>query len=245
MDVPRVKSGIAGLDRMLGGGLLKNSVVAVAGGTGSGRTVFVSQFLVNGAIEQEEPGLFLSFDEQKSSIYANLASFGWDLMELERKQKVVFIEYPQNELSAFVEQEGALHDLIETLGIKRVVVDSITPYALLYTNPEERRTNTLKLVSALKGWKATCMVSSEDVPGSEHSFPHTVSGLESFADGFIHLSFLREGGRRNRAVEVIKMRGCRHEHEIQPASITDRGFVIGPVGGDKKEARKKKPFPPI
>ena len=244
MEASRVKSGIPGLDRMLGGGFLKNSVVAVAGGTGSGRSIFVSQFLVKGALEFGEPGLFISFDEQKSSIYASLISFGWDLSELERQQKIVFIEYPQNELSAFVEQEGAMRDLIETLGIKRVAIDSITPHSLLYSSPEERRTNTLKLVSSLRGWKATCLISAESMPGSEHGFPHTLSGVESFADGFIDLQFFREGGRRTRAVEIVKMRGCRHEHEIRQASITDRGFSISQPEGEGVQ-KKKKPQEPL
>ncbi|MEM4554549.1 MAG: ATPase domain-containing protein [Candidatus Anstonellaceae archaeon] len=226
MEASKVKSGIPGLDKMLGGGFPKNSVIAVSGGTGSGRTTFVFQFLVAGALEYDEPGLFLSFDEQKGSIYSHLASFGWDLMELEKKQQIIFIEYPQNELSSFVEQEGALRDLIETLGIKRVAVDSITPYALLYTNPEERRTNTLKLVSAIRGWKTVSLISAEDIPGSAAVFPHTISGVESFADGFIHISFLREGRVRHRTVEIIKMRGCKHEHEARLAWITEKGFVI-------------------
>ncbi|MCX6769181.1 MAG: circadian clock protein KaiC, partial [Candidatus Micrarchaeota archaeon] len=136
-----VKSGIPGLDKMLGGGFIRNSVTALAGDTGSGRTIFAAQFLVKGATEHSEPGLFLSFDEQKNSIYANLISFGWDLMDLEREQKIVLVEYPQNELAAFVEQEGAIRDLISTLGIKRVAIDSISPYALLFSSPEERQTN--------------------------------------------------------------------------------------------------------
>jgi len=235
MESARVKSGIPGLDAMLGGGFLRGSVATVAGGTGSGRTIFASQFLYNGALEFGEPGLFLSFDEQKESIYSNLVSFGWDMVSLERKQKLVFIEYPQNELSAFVEQESALRDLISTLGIKRVVIDSITPYSLLFTTPEERRLATLKLVSAVKSWKVTCLISSETVHGGIDTFPHTVSGVESFCDGFIHLSFRSEGGRRNRAVEIVKMRGCHHEHELRAAQIGDSGFSIGAP----KPSRKK------
>ena len=245
MEMTRLKSGIPGLDRMLGGGFPKNSVSCVSGSTGSGRTIFVSQFLVNGALQSGEPGLFLSFDEQKSSIYSSLSSFGWDLTEMERAQKIVFIEYPQNELAAFVEQEGAIRDLIETLGIKRVVVDSITPHSLLYSGAEERRTSTLRLVSALRGWKATCLISAEDVPGPEQALPHTISGVESFSDGFIHLSFLREHGTRNRAVEIVKMRGSRHEHETRPAFITEKGFVVGSGEEEKGEAKKRKPQAPI
>ncbi|VVB99189.1 Circadian clock protein kinase KaiC [uncultured archaeon] len=238
MEQTRVRSGIPGLDRMLGGGFPKNSVVAVAGGTGSGRTTFVSQFLVKGATDFSEPGLFLSFDAQKESIYANLAGFGWDMLELERSQKLVFIEYPQNELSAFVEQESAIRDLIETIGVKRVVIDSITPYALMFSTAEERRISTLRLVNAVKNWKVTCLISAESLPGSEDSVPHTVAGVESFADGFIHMSYLREGARRERAVEIVKMRGSHHEHEIKPAHIGNDGFFVGDIPSAPKKTKK-------
>ena len=238
MEVHKVKSGIPGLDRMLGGGFVRNSVNTLAGDTGSGRTIFASQFLVAGATDFGEPGLFLSFDEQKNSIYANLASFGWDLMALEREQKVVFIEYPQNELGSFVEQGGAIRDLITTLGIKRVVIDSISPYALLFSTPEERQINTLKLVSTVKAWKVTSLICSETLPGHhEHAVPRTISGVESFADGFIHLSFLKNEGRRERAVEIVKMRGLHHENEIRAAQITDKGFMVG-FPGVKKPAKR-------
>jgi KaiC/GvpD/RAD55 family RecA-like ATPase len=240
MEHPRVKSGVAGLDAMLGGGYAKNSVVAVAGGTGSGRTSFVSQFLVKGATDYGEPGLFLSFDEQKDSIYANMASFGWDMMSLERDHKLVFIEYPQNELAAFAEQESAIKDLIDSLGIKRVAIDSITPYALMFSSPEERKLNTFKLVSAVKGWKVTCLISAETVHGTESTFPHTVSGVESFADGFIHLSFSRAAGKRSRAIEIVKMRGSKHEHEIKPLNITSKGFLVGnPMLSPKPKPKPK------
>jgi len=236
MEVSKAKSGIPGLDRMLGGGFAKNSVVAVAGGTGSGRTIFISQFLVKGATNFNEPGLFLSFDESKESVSSNLLAFGWDLSDLEKKQKLTFIEYPHNELSAFVEQESALKAPIQTLGIKRVVIDSITPYALMFTTPEERRIATLKLVNAVKGWKVTALISAETVPGAEDIFPHTLSGVESFCDGFINLSFRRRGERRSREVEIVKLRGCRHEHEFRPATIGEDGFVVG--AGDENEAGK-------
>lgn len=241
MAEAKQKSGIPGLDSMLGGGFVPGGAVAVAGGTGSGRTIFVSQFLVKGAGEYHEPGLFLSFDQQKDSIYANLLQFGWDLSELERQQKLVFIEYPENELAAFVEQEGALSDLIETLGIKRVVIDSITPYSLLYSSEEERRLNVLRLVNAVKGWKTTCLISAETRhSASPEAVPYTISGVESFCDGFIHLSFSRSEGRRSRAVEIIKMRGTRHEHEIRPAFITDRGFSIGSSEAEKPIRKSRK-----
>jgi len=226
------------MDAMLSGGFSKNSVVAVAGGTGSGRTIFCSQFLVAGAAEFEEPGLFISLDMQKEQLYSNLASFGWDMAELERDQLLVFIDYPQNELASIAEQEGAMRDLINTLGIKRVVVDSISPYALLFSTPEERKMNTLRFVNAVRGWKATALISAETVPSHESEVPHTISGVESFADGFIHLSFLRKAGRRERALEIVKMRGSSHEHDIVPAQITQYGFSVG-AAASKKATKEK------
>lgn len=238
MQPQKVKSGIAGLDGMLDGGFVKNSVVAVAGETGSGRTIFISQFLYKGAVEHDEPGLFISFDEQKASIYSNLASFGWDLMELEREHKMVFIEYPHNEIRSFVEQEGAIRDLIQTLGIKRVAIDSITSYALMFSSPEERQVNTLKFINAVKNWKTTCLISSEVMPSSSSGVPHTVSGVESFADGLVHLAFVKEGGKRTRAVEIVKMRGSKHNHEALPAYITDKGFMVGSIQTKDKKNDK-------
>ena len=246
MESQKAKSGIPGLDRMLGGGFLRNSIVAVTGGTGSGRTIFISQFLVKGATDFGEPGLFLSFDESKGSVSANLSSFGWDLPSLEQKQKLTFIEYPHNELASFAEQGSALKDLIDTLGIKRIAVDSITPYALLFATPEERRIATLRLVNAIKSWGVTALISAESVPGSEDIFPHSLSGVESFCDGFINLSFRRKGDRRSREVEIVKMRGCRHEHEFHPAFIGEEGFFIGSSDGGqgtaKQPLKKKKEF---
>lgn len=233
MEHHKVKSGVPGLDAMLSGGFSRNSVVAVAGGTGSGRTIFCSQFLVAGASEFDEPGLFISLDMQKEQLYSNLAAFGWDMAELERDQLLVFIDYPQNELASIAEQEGAMRDLVNTLGIKRVVVDSISPYALLFSTPEERKMNTLRFVNAVRGWKATALISAETVPSHESEVPHTISGVESFADGLIHLSFLRKGGRRERALEIVKMRGSGHEHDIVPAQITQHGFSVGMMASKK------------
>lgn len=222
-----LKSGIYGLDEIMGGGIPKNSVIAVSGGTGSGRTIFVSQFLVKGVQDFSEPGLFLSFDEQKGAIHANMLSFDWDMAALEREHKIIFIEYPNNELSSFVEQESALKELIVTLGIKRVVIDSITPFSLLFSTSEERRLNTLRLFNAVKGWRTTTIITAEDAPHTDMEFPRTVSGIESFCDGYIHLSYHLKGKVREREIEIVKMRGCRHEHQIFPAYITNKGFSVG------------------
>jgi len=98
--------------------------------------------------------------------------------------------------------------------------------------------NTLRFVNAVRGWKATALISAETVPSHESEVPHTISGVESFADGFIHLSFLRKAGRRERALEIVKMRGSSHEHDIVPAQITQYGFSVG-AAASKKATKEK------
>ncbi|MFH1095574.1 MAG: ATPase domain-containing protein [Candidatus Micrarchaeota archaeon] len=222
---PKVTSGIPGLDGMLGGGYTKNSIVAVAGSTGSGRTTFATQFLVEGYRQNKEPGLYLSFDEPKFSIFANMSGYDWNLPELEREKHVLFIEYPHNELGDFMEQESSLLELIDTLGVERVVFDSVTPLALL-SEGDARRRELTKLVNTIRRWGVSALLTAEDMHGSPGDIPRTTVGIEALADGFIHLGWAHDGMRRTRTLEIVKMRGSAHEHILRPASISDRGFSL-------------------
>lgn len=237
---PKIPSGIPGLDAIIGGGYTKNSIIALSGGTGSGRTTFAVQFLVNGWHEAEEPGLYLSFDEPKFSIFANMAPFGWDLPELDREKHVVFIEYPYAELGNFSEQENSLLELIDTLGVERVVFDSIGPLASLSEGEDARKRDLRNLINTIRKWGATTLITTDDAPRVTNEMPHTQSGIELLTDGFIHLDMEKHGEERVRTLEVVKMRGTAHEHIIYPAEINSLGFRIGvPLSKGKGEARAK------
>jgi circadian clock protein KaiC len=230
----KVKSGIPGLDKITGGGFTPGQLIVVAGKTGCGRTTFGVEFLVNGIEDYNENGLLLSFDEKKKSVFANMASYGWDLAELERGRKFVFIEYPHNEMLQFVEQESAVQDLIEALGIKRVVIDSITPFALMFPEGSERHGNLMKLVANVRKWGCTTMVIAEDVSDPGHGLPKTVSGIELMADGIIHLTFVLEGKVRSRAIEVIKLRGASHKQGLFNYKIDTSGFSVIVTKGENE-----------
>ena len=232
----KVKSGIPGLDELTGGGFNRSSICSVIGPTGSGRTTFALQFLVNG-IEEGENVLLISFDQQKGNFFANALPFGWDLPELEQQKKFVFIEYPHNELEHFIEQEGAIRDLIDSLDIKRVAIDSITPFAVLFPESDERMRNLMKLVQALRKWNVTIMVTAEDISANS-SVPRSSSGIESFSDGLIHLTFERTAdGRRVRAIEVVKLRGCAHQHGAFEAKLDASGFSLAGFGEEQQYAQ--------
>lgn len=231
----KVKSGIPGFDEIAGGGLNRSSICSILGPTGSGRTTFALQFLVKG-IESGENGLLISFDQQKGNFFANALPFGWDLPELEQQKKFIFIEYPHNELEHFIEQEGAIRDLIDSLNIKRVAIDSITPFAVLFPETDERMRNLMKLVQALRKWNVTILVSAEDI-SSNQSMPRSSSSIESFSDGLIHLTFERtQDGRRVRAIEIVKLRGCSHQHGAFEAKLDSHGFSLAGFGQQEQQA---------
>ncbi len=234
----KTPSGIPGLDSLVGGGFRKNSIIAVSGSTGSGKTVFGLQFLMGG-IEQGEVGMYISFDEKKHSFYENMRSCGWDLAAMEAKKQFVFIEYPAHEVEGLVDQEAGIRDLIDAVGVERVVLDSITPFALSFESEDEKRIALGKLVEKMRKWLCTVLVIAEDAGEHGISVPRTKSGIEYVSDGFIHLSFIKDGNRRNRYLEVVKMRGAAHLHEMFPARIDDSGFTV--VSGSEHEGRKEKP----
>ncbi|MFA6530649.1 MAG: ATPase domain-containing protein, partial [Candidatus Micrarchaeia archaeon] len=134
-----IKSGIDGLDELLGGGFLRNSTFTLSGPTGSGKSTFGMQFLVEGAVKEKQPGLYICIEETKDSTYFHMSGYKWDLNSLEKSKQLVFLDYPIYEVDQFLAQNSAIAEIINTLGIERVVVDSIMPVALLFENEDDRK----------------------------------------------------------------------------------------------------------
>ncbi|OIO21841.1 hypothetical protein AUJ17_01535 [Candidatus Micrarchaeota archaeon CG1_02_47_40] len=226
----RVKSGIDGLDEALGGGFVKNSVIVIAGPNGSGKTVSSMQFIINGMLKYDELGLFISIDEEKRPMCENMRSLGWDLEKLEKEKKMVFIDYPHHEVEQFYTQENTILNLIKSMGVKRVVVDSAVPLALVYEKEDERRVGMIDLVSKIRRWNCTTLITCEDKGKAEISqgMPSTKYEIESVADGYIYLYNLYREGERKRALEILKMRGSAHSNKLIPMEIGEGGMRIFP-----------------
>ncbi len=131
-SLPKSPTGISGMDEITGGGLPKGRPTLVAGSAGCGKTLFAMEFLVNGAIDYNEPGVFLAFEENAEELAQNVASLGFDLKGL-IKQKKLIIDYVRVERAEI--QETGEYDLeglfirlghaIDTIGAKRVVLDTV------------------------------------------------------------------------------------------------------------------------
>ncbi len=231
----RVSTGIAGLDEIAGGGFEKNSTVLVVGGAGTGKTTFLLQFLYNGAVEEDEPGVLLSFEEGKDAMRRHTRSFGWDFDKLEENDLFSVISYKPHEVKKLIDEGGGMiWDTIHSIGAKRLAVDSLTSYTMLFETTYQAREAQLSLYEMLRKWNCTTLLSAEK---SKYGGP--ASGMEYLSDGVILLHHPRQRSVRVRAVEVLKLRGTEHSQKICPFEfVKNKGIVVYPgedVFTDSKE----------
>lgn len=216
-----VATGIKGFDDLIEGGLPRGSVVNVTGPTGSGKTVFSVQFLYKGITDQDEPGLYVSFAERKRFLFRDFARFGWNLSELEARKKFVFIEFPIHEAKQFIAQEGALFNMIVDLGIERLVIDPVTPLALIEEEEQKRYQSMLALINTLRSWGTTTLLVSE---------PEKIRpiGLVPLVDGIIELAREKRATYRIPTLEVLKMHGVSFTQKECPFKIGKDGMTVYP-----------------
>jgi KaiC/GvpD/RAD55 family RecA-like ATPase len=149
-----VSTGIAGADKILGEkGLPRGHSILVAGGPGSGKTTFAIQFLYKGVTEHNEPGIYISLDEDPEDVKHNMSKFGWDLGELESTKKLAFINVSPVRVASsekagliqlgmkefkLIKLLEAIREGIDEVQAKRVVIDPITIFTLQYPDEVER-----------------------------------------------------------------------------------------------------------
>lgn len=222
----RIKTGIHGLDGVMSGGFRRETVNLLVGGPGSGKSTFAMQFIVNGINEYDEPGVYISFEQTPEEIIKDFAQFGWDLQTLIDNKKLVIINYSPEQIEKILEVGGgSVRDIIESMGIKRVVIDSLTAYTLLHHDALAQRKACIELFEAIKKWNCTALLVAEQEPDPEKRHP----SVEEFeVDGVVLLYNMRRGDVRERALEIFKMRGTKHSAKLFPMMITDEGVVIYP-----------------
>jgi len=221
----RVPSGIPGLDEMVCGGFVRQSTALIRGGTGSGKTLLCLQYLYNGAVRYNEPGVFLSFAESESSIHQHGKIFGWDFKSLTAQNKFAVIRYQPHEIVKIIDEGGGvIRDTVESMGAKRLVIDSLTAYEMMFDSEYKANESILTLLEVLRKWNTTALVTSESP-----ITPFGVVGrgrLGFLTDSIIHLYYLRMGAHRKRALEVIKMRDTQHSDEVRLFDLSKNGLCI-------------------
>jgi circadian clock protein KaiC len=223
----RVSTGWKSLDSQLGGGLPKGSITAVSGATGSGKSIFALQFLINGIKSSGEPGLYIAIEESKNTVYRNMAGFGWDLRQYEDSNQLVIIDFPFHEVDQLLDMKNPIKELVDRFGVERAVIDSIMPVAAKFQSEGEMRKGFMRMIENIRAWDTTTMITTNDFkPATFQTMPQTEFGIERFTDGWIHMHYAQKAGKRKRALEIIKMKGSAHETEAVPFEIKKGGIDI-------------------
>ncbi len=226
--IKRVGSGIGNLNRLIEGGFEKGSTNLLSGKIGCGKSIFLTQFLIEG-IKNKEKVLFINFEEKKEEFYANISSLGFDLQKLEDEGKFYFLEYTPQKVKTMLEEGGGeIEAIVLTKDIKRIAIDSMTSFIMLYSKELEKKEAALSLFSLLRSWNCTTMITAGD---KNEEGPQI---LELEADSIINLYFKRSLiGKRKRYIEIIKMRGTNHSLSLHEMKIGKGGIKI-----DKDPAKK-------
>ena len=231
----RITTGIHNLDKLIQGGFEEYSVNMVVGDTGSGKTVFAMQFIVEG-LKRGDKCLYVAFEEKKEEIYSNMLEFGWDLEKYEKQGKFFFLEYNPEKVKVMLEEGGGeIETIVSKHEINRLVIDSVTSFALLFETDWQKREAALQLFGIIRNWKCTSLLTLEESPFNRTEGES--STLEFEADSIILFYFLRVDHERERFLEVLKMRGTKHSTKIYCLTIGKKGIAIG------KPATKLKDFP--
>ena len=222
----RVPTGIHGLDELLEGGFLSGRIVALSGTAGSGKTTFGFQFLQHGIMECDEPGVYVTLEEETADLTQDMGRYGWDLSGWTRDKKLVLLQSPVPfEVDAPISIDALLDDIhraVTAVGAKRIVFDSVAALGLPYTDFSTLRRDVLRLCALLRELGCTTILTTEMPDGGGAT---TRFGIEHFvAQGAILLHV----AQTYRGIEVRKMRGTRHDTNVHRMRITERGLVVSP-----------------
>ena len=231
-SLPKSRTGIHGLDEITFGGLPKGRPTLVCGSAGSGKTLFAMEFLVQGALQYDEPGVFMSFEETAGELAQNVASLGFDLKDLEARKKIIIdnvsIERSEIEETGEYDLEGLfirLNHSIDSIGAKRVVMDTIESLFSGLVNEGILRAELRRLFHWLKDKGVTAVITGEK--GDGHM---TRYGLEEYvSDCVILLDSRVENQISTRRMRIVKYRGSAHGSNEYPFLIDENGFTVLPV----------------
>jgi circadian clock protein KaiC len=219
-DFERIPSGIPGLDKLIEGGFVKGSTVLVTGAAGTGKTIFCTQYLMEG-LKRGENCMFITLEEKPEDIINDVERFGWDLEKYVKDKKLI-LEY--QDPFQMTDITSPLLDKIKEHGIQRVVVDSTAVFEMYYKEPAEVRKQLFKLLAGLKEIGTTSLLTSE-LP--EESSTLAKFGVEEFiVDTVIILHFLGIGEENYNSLQIRKMRRTNHKKDVFPMEITDKGIVV-------------------
>lgn len=230
--IEKSPTGIDGFDEITFGGLPKSRPTLIAGGAGSGKTMFGMEFIVKGATKYNEPGIYITFEERKTDLAHNFASVGYDLNRLSAENKMIIDHIHLNRADY---QETGEYDLdglfirlemyAKKIGAKRIVLDTIEVLFSTFSDHATIRSELQRLFGWLKDKGLTAIITGE--AGTDTL---TRYGLEEYvADCVIYLDNRIEKQIATRRMRIIKYRGSTHGLDEYPYLIGTKGISVIPL----------------
>ena len=236
-----VSTGVPGLDSILSGGITEQSTVLVSGNPGTGKSIFGIQYLYTGVTDNDERGVYVSFEEDEADIRAAAESVGLDRFdELVDAGDIVILD--KRQMLRETDFSTAVDKLLDTLkgeSFDRLVLDSLSMFQLVFENEQEKRTYLLKFSDILKDNGLTSLLINEQAA----VFPDTEVGLENFlTDGNVYFIQTPTDSGVNRYVWVAKMRKQDIDTDIFPMDIGQGGITVHDrAGGFSMMSRSDEP----
>lgn len=226
----KVKTGIAGFEEISFGGLPKGRTTLISGSSGSGKTIFACQFLIEGIRQFNEPGIFVTFEENVPDLTKNVKSFGWDIATYENKNQWRYVDASlpfetdtriigDYDLSALILRIDAA---MKETRARRIVLDSIGSLFHHFQDPSLIRRELLKIINFLKKKNVVTIITSERL--EEYGLVSRFGVEEYITDNVVILRNVLEQEKRRRTIEILKYRGSFH-------SAGEQSFVIDPDAG--------------
>ena len=232
----KVRTGIPGFDTIISGGLREGRPIVVCGPPGSGKTTFGLQYLYSGAKDFDEPGVFVTLSQSAEEISKDCKQFGWDIQDLMAQGKLLIIDArPFKIQEGFVALDESLYrgesvpfehltqlilSGIKRVDAKRLVVDSLTVLGMQYTNSFYMRQGMQGLMQALEDYECTSILVTE--------LPHKDEiPVEWYvASGIVMMQHVRKEDTMERTIQVLKLRGVRHDDQIYPMKLDENGLRV-------------------
>lgn len=236
-DGEYINTGISGFDKLFEHGIPHGSPVVVSGGPGSGKTIFTLQVMQEHASHGDEC-LYISFEESEEDLTDHMEDFGWDAEDMKEEGNLNIVEYStfdiKRQVEAMVaEQRGELMIDVEPVIIPEdcnpefIVIDSLTAIESSFAGKEESyRIYMKQLFKFLKESESTSFLITETKEEEKNMSAAAVD--EFLADGVIILYNLKQDGVRQRAAEILKMRGAKHDEKMAAMNITENGIRVYP-----------------
>ncbi|WMW22174.1 ATPase domain-containing protein [Methanolobus mangrovi] len=234
----RVPTGISGFDELIEGGFIENDVILLTGGPGAGKSTFGSQYLYAGIMNYNEPGVYVTFEETPARIMRNMWRHGWDMERLIKENKLRIIRVDPIAYDRYImrsmetgqqgDHENAtletvlkqIYASVTEIDAKRLFIDSLTSLKIS-PDPVHVRHIVLEFIKNIESFDCTTLITSEI-----NKDPENFSVEEYLAEGVICLKVFRIDGERIRSLEILKMRGVKHDEVLRPYVISDKGIIV-------------------